>query len=332
MRLSIALCTYNGEKFLQDQLESFAKQTRLPDEIVVCDDCSTDKTVEIIRSFAETAPFPVRLFVNDANLGYIKNFERAIKLCEGDIIFLSDQDDVWHTEKLEKFAVEFASDKEVGMVFCNGELVDENLHSLNLSAWQSRLFDKTKFKKMENGAGFPIVLWGNVISGCMMAFRAKYKDLLLPIPTNIREVIHDYWIALLLLTVAKVKPIPEKLVSYRQHNCQQVGLSLTNEMKEPFYQRAIKKHDFQAQIHKFEGLKTELNKRVVEHSENYQINWRDIFKELNDQLHHAQARLQITEGNLFPVSLMIEELISTRYHRYSNGWKSAAKDFGGLFK
>ena len=92
MKVSIALCTYNGSEFLGEQLASFLTQTRLPDEIVVCDDCSLDSTVQILDDFAAHAPFPVRIYRNEKNLRSTKNFEQAIDLCEGDIILLADQE------------------------------------------------------------------------------------------------------------------------------------------------------------------------------------------------------------------------------------------------
>src|ERR1019366_197610 len=95
-RISVALCTYNGERFLSQQLASIGKQTRLPDELVVCDDSSTDRTVAIVREFAASVSFPVRVFENQRNLGSAANFERAIRLCDGDLIALSDQDDIWY--------------------------------------------------------------------------------------------------------------------------------------------------------------------------------------------------------------------------------------------
>ena len=131
MKLSIAMCTYNGASYLQEQLDSFLWQTRLPDEIVVCDDCSQDETVEILKEFAANSPFPVHLHVNKTNLGLTKNFEKAIGKCTGDIIFLSDQDDVWLPERLEKFEAAFQKDADVGLVFCDAYLVNEKLESLN---------------------------------------------------------------------------------------------------------------------------------------------------------------------------------------------------------
>ena len=102
--ISVAMCTYNGEKYLREQLESIALQTRLPAELVICDDRSTDSTSEIIRNFADSAPFPVRFNLNPVNLGgatkgITKNFEQASRLCTGDLIAFCDQDDVWLPKK-----------------------------------------------------------------------------------------------------------------------------------------------------------------------------------------------------------------------------------------
>ena len=101
MKVSIALATYNGAKYLKQQLDSFQAQTCLPDELVVCDDCSKDNTVEILEEFKETASFIVIIIQNESNLGYTGNFEKAISLCSGNLIFISDQDDVWFNNKIE---------------------------------------------------------------------------------------------------------------------------------------------------------------------------------------------------------------------------------------
>ena len=100
-RFSVAMCTYNGARFVAEQLESVAAQTRPPSELVVCDDRSTDGTARLVEQFAARAPFPVRLFVNERNLGSTANFGRAVTLAEGDLVALCDQDDVWRPEKLE---------------------------------------------------------------------------------------------------------------------------------------------------------------------------------------------------------------------------------------
>src|SRR5919199_6162917 len=120
-RVSVAMCTYNGERYLQEQLDSIAAQTCLPDELVVCDDRSSDRTLEIIQIFKSKVSFPVHLHINPENLGTIKNFEKAISLCTGDIIVLSDQDDVWKPHKVETILQAFAKNTKAGYVFSNAD-------------------------------------------------------------------------------------------------------------------------------------------------------------------------------------------------------------------
>src|ERR1022692_2995726 len=102
LSISVAMCTFDGGRFLSAQLESIAAQTRPPDELVVCDDGSSDASGNIIKDFARRAAFPTRLVVNDKHLGSTKNFEQAISLCQGTIVALADQDDVWYPHKLQR--------------------------------------------------------------------------------------------------------------------------------------------------------------------------------------------------------------------------------------
>src|SRR5687767_9778204 len=124
------MCTYNGGRFVAEQLASLSAQTRLPDELVVCDDGSTDSTVDVINEFAVSAPFPVRAHVNETNLGSTKNYEKAIRFCAGDLIALADQDDVWLPAKLARIEQAFARSPGVGLVFSDAEAVDEGLQPL----------------------------------------------------------------------------------------------------------------------------------------------------------------------------------------------------------
>src|SRR5882757_2441246 len=101
LRTSIALATYQGERFLPQQLESFLGQTRRPDELCISDDGSTDETLDIIRAFASSAPFPVKCVANPVRGGVNKNFENAVSHCTGEVILFSDQDDVWLPQHIE---------------------------------------------------------------------------------------------------------------------------------------------------------------------------------------------------------------------------------------
>lgn len=138
------MCTYNGEAYLREQLNSFLAQTRLPDELIVCDDGSIDATVSILHSFKETAPFPVTIFVNERNLRVCKNFEKAISYCTGDIIALSDQDDIWLPEKLATLLDAFDKHPGCGYVFSNAHLIDEQGRDVGWDLWTAMDFDRSK--------------------------------------------------------------------------------------------------------------------------------------------------------------------------------------------
>src|SRR5258708_997920 len=135
LRISVAMCTYNGVRFLPEQLESIAAQTRLPDELVVCDDRSTDESVEIIRQFAHRAPFAVRLEINANNRGVTKNFQKAIELCQGDVIALADQDDVWKAQKLQRIVEALEKSPQCILVFSDGECIDGAGLELGFTLW-----------------------------------------------------------------------------------------------------------------------------------------------------------------------------------------------------
>src|ERR1700761_5910865 len=139
-RLSVALCTYNGERFLPQQLASIAQQTRLPDELVVSDDGSHDRTLTIIRDFAPSVSFPVSVFENQQQLGVAANFEQAIRACEGDLIALSDQDDIWYPERMQISEEVLMADPRVGLVFSDADLIDEEGEPLGQTLWQKLEF------------------------------------------------------------------------------------------------------------------------------------------------------------------------------------------------
>src|ERR1700723_2014959 len=135
-RISVALCTYNGERFLRHQLESIQQQTRLPDELVVCDDRSTDQTFAIVREFAARVSFPIVIVQNPETLGSARNFEKAIRLCTGDLIALSDQDDLWYPNRLQRSEHEFIAHPQAGLVFSDADVIDEQNRPLGATLWQ----------------------------------------------------------------------------------------------------------------------------------------------------------------------------------------------------
>jgi glycosyltransferase involved in cell wall biosynthesis len=145
--LSIALCTYNGSKFLREQLQSLANQTLQPFEVVITDDCSTDDTISIIKEFSNR--LNIKVFVNDIAFKVTKNFEKAVSLCTGDIILMCDQDDIWHADKLAKISQYFQDNPYKLAVFSDANLVNEQGIGLNKISGRLFVFMKPKFSNLK---------------------------------------------------------------------------------------------------------------------------------------------------------------------------------------
>ncbi len=215
---TVAMCTYNGSQFLEEQLFSLTKQTRLPDELVVCDDDSNDRTFQILEDFAKTAPFPVKISRNSKNLGYIKNFEKCTLLTSGDVVFFCDQDDIWMPDKIEKIMHVFEVRPDVGLVLNNNSFIDAHNHPICVrekGLGMTKLpREKLAHELKEHSTLFFITKQPGSWSGCCMAYRRKWNDLITPFITQIP---HDCWCLHCLGICANVVYLDEKLNQYRRH-------------------------------------------------------------------------------------------------------------------
>lgn len=217
---SVALCSYNGEKYIHQQIDSILNQTHRPSEIVVCDDGSTDRTPEILAEYQKQYPEIFRIHFNEINLRSVKNFEKAISLCSKAIIFLSDQDDIWAENKAEKIVSFLDNHAEIDVVATNGFCIDENgvVHE-KYSLWDAPVFLKEKGKNIDY---FEIILLCNIATGASMAFRAALKPEIMPFPV-LKDYHHDEWIALNTAIKGRFEFLNDKLFYYRTHQEQQVG-------------------------------------------------------------------------------------------------------------
>jgi glycosyltransferase involved in cell wall biosynthesis len=214
LSISVAMATYNGARYIAEQLDSLSIQTLKPFELVVTDDGSTDTTLDILEAFAKTAPFPVRIFRNNARLGYADNFLRAGSLCVGDLIAFCDQDDVWLDTKLELCATEF-TDPEVLLCVHSGEL------------WKDGVQTGTKCPGYDRRQVFPPLTIYPLLSS--YGFAMVIRRLLLTITDNRVRVpvddpmAHDQWVWFLSSIFGKIVLIPDVLVLYRQHDVNLFG-------------------------------------------------------------------------------------------------------------
>lgn len=200
MNISVAIAAYNGEKYIAEQLNSILRQLGPEDEIVISDDGSSDRTLELIAGFCSAQ---IKVFQNPKK-GVISNIENAIRNTSGDIIFLCDQDDVWLPEKVSIIKTRFSKSR-VNLVVSDAYIVNENLEEL----------EDSFFKLMNSGSGFFKNFVKNTFIGCCIAFKKELKDIILPFPEKIP--MHDSWIGLLAELKGDVLFIPEKLIYYRRH-------------------------------------------------------------------------------------------------------------------
>lgn len=226
MKLSVALCTYNGSKFIHEQLISIINQSRLIDEIIIYDDCSTDATIEIINEYIAEYPGLIQLFQNKKNLKSTKNFENAISQCSGDYIFLADQDDIWDYFKVEKIIAKFEENESLEGIFTNGKLIDDNNKTIpNTDMWDSFYFFE---KNLDKPVDLLCLLkhHANMVTGATLCIKKSIIDLILPFPDlTKKKFYHDEWIALILASRNSLDYINEHLISYRIHSNQQIGVN-----------------------------------------------------------------------------------------------------------
>ena len=216
--IDVLLATYNGEKYLTEQIESILNQTYRNIRILISDDCSKDNTREIIKKY-QKKDSRIHAYFQENNLGYIKNFEFLIKQVESNMFMLSDQDDVWLPEKIEKTA-EVMKRENADLVFGDLEVVDENLKTINPSFNEYMLLKRKINKCIKN---YKVNYLYNCVTGCTTLIKSKWIEKILPIPSNSRYVPHDYWIGIMIALEGKLAYVEKPYIKYRQHGNNQIG-------------------------------------------------------------------------------------------------------------
>ncbi|MFX0092783.1 MAG: glycosyltransferase family 2 protein [Candidatus Hodarchaeota archaeon] len=219
--VSVAIATYNGEKFLKEQLDSIYKQTYKNIEVVVSDDCSIDGTVKILDEYKQK--FGLKYSVNEQNLGVVKNFERAISRCQGEYIALADQDDIWLPEKIQILVDNI---RHYSLVCSCAYLIDQNKGIIRTLKWNEYGVPTKK----ENQ--FQVLAYRNFVAGCTSLFKRNLLSLAFPIPKGMS--FHDWWFALVASKMNGVKHLNSPLLYHRQH-----WSNLTDKIRNPYWKRVI---------------------------------------------------------------------------------------------
>jgi len=201
--VSIALCTYNGAKYLSEQLDTLVNQTYKAIEIIIVDDCSIDQTVDIVNSYAARYP-QIKVFQNENNLGFTGNFEKAVKLCSGEYIALCDQDDLWDLKKIE---LQVRGIKDHIFIYHDSEFIHEDG-----SAMGKKVSD---IMNLYRGGEPEVFLFFNCVSGHSILMKRELLADALPLK---QSYFHDWWLAYVATNVGTIDFIPQCLVKYRQHD------------------------------------------------------------------------------------------------------------------
>lgn len=215
------MCTYNGEKYLKEQLDSIINQTHQVHEIIICDDLSNDRTLAILNNYQQKFPTIIKIYKNEITLKSVKNFEKAISLTTGDIVFLADQDDIWVLNKVEDYKNYFQENPRIQVIASNGYCIDDKSkvhekHSLwDIPQFLREIGVEIDYLKL-------ITYSSNIATGATMAFKRTIIPEIIPFP-EIDGFHHDEWIAIIASYKKSFELINGKYLYYRIHDKQQVG-------------------------------------------------------------------------------------------------------------
>ncbi len=320
-RISVAMTTYNGAPYVDEQLASFCSQTRLPDELVICDDGSTDGTIEKIQAFASRAPFEVRVECNPTNLTTTPNFEKVVSLCSGEFVFLADQDDIWRPHKIKTQADFLEQHPQVGAVFSNGRVVNEKLEAIGYELWDSLWFSRGEREKVKSGRGAEVFIRHVVAAGTTLAIRSEYRDVYLPFP--LLHDCHDAWLTFSIAGVAEVRIIEENLIDYRLHGENQFGLQRFN-LREQLA-KAREQLEIGAFRHNVEFFTAARDRFVDAQARGFEIDPK-VLALAEGKIAHARRRDQMSSHFFARLPTIAAEVLKRGYWRYGYGFKSLAQD------
>lgn len=252
MKIDILMATYNGEKYLKQQIDSILNQTFKDFNLIICDDCSNDRTWEILNEY-KNKDDRVKIIRNEQNLGYNKNFEKLLGYVKEEYFMLSDQDDFWLPNKVEESYKKITFEK-LNLVCSDLEVVDKNLNTIHPSMWEYWPDYNIK-EKIKKSKDYRSCLMTNCITGCTTIINSKMIEKILPLPGY--PIIHDWWIGLVCGSNGKIGYIEKPLIKYRQHGNNQIGYVTTKTIYK--FSNILRKHLIENHIEILEVLRKRQN-------------------------------------------------------------------------
>lgn len=323
MRTSVVLCTYNGAQFLNEQLQSLLLQSRLPDEVVIGDDASVDGTLEILQAFVREAGergIDVELSQHPRNVGYVANFDATLRRASGDVVFLCDQDDVWHRDKIARMAAAFEARPCLGLLHTDARLVDASGQDLSCRLFEALEISRAEIEAEHGGRTFDVLLRRNTVTGATAAIRRDALADALPVPSG---WVHDEWLALRCSLAWQVDCLEWPSIDYRQHGGNQIGArrrTLREKLAGIDRPKRVFMADVADRLQQFLQCCASAGQEIADGRRT----------EIESRIEHARFRARLPVGMAPRVRAILGEARSGRYRRYSSGWRSIASDIVDL--
>ena len=310
------MTVYNGQKHLAEQIDSFLNQSYLPHEIIISDDCSTDNTLQLLEKYKNNKKIKIKIYKNTKNIGFTKNFEKAISKSRGDILFLSDQDDIWYYNKIETIIKKFNTNPEIGLIIHDANLVNANLKKTSLTA----------LSQVNSGFSNTDVF----ITGALTAFKRDLLKFFLPFPKKLLG--HDGYMHFIAKNLGARMVITNKLQIIRRHESNTsnwVASSLIKINKfdvfknQLFSKRTKNYNDRLVQVNKAIYLINTLQNKKHNFSNELIAN---SLINLKNEKKALKKRNLLERQNFFKKNITIFELLFNNQYIYFNGIKSFFRD------
>jgi len=317
--ISVALCTYDGAAFIEEQLRSILGQSLRPVEIVISDDGSVDGSMIVVERVIQAwragnadADIGIRLIKNGAPLGVTANFEQALASCTGELVALCDQDDVWVPDRLERMSQEFERRPDLLLLHSDARLVSTDGSPLGLTLFQALNISAFERASVRNGLAIDVLLRRNIVTGATVMVRREFIEFARPFPA---PWLHDEWLAMVAAAIGRVDFLAQTLTDYRQHGSNQIGASKVT-IREKLARLSEPRG---ARNWRLLSRASALNARAEVFSP-------DIRRKIAEKFTHEQFRSGLSDSRMPRLIPIISALLRGSYSRYGLGLRDALRD------
>lgn len=310
--VSVALCTHNGAAHIQEQVRSILAQSFGVVEIVLSDDASTDNTVELAAAAVAGSPVELRVLRNATPLGVTRNFEQAILACTGELVALSDQDDSWHHDRIERGVSVFADNPRLSLVHSDAVLVDASGVPLGATLFEALGIDRDAVRTIHDGGAFELLARRNLVTGATAMLRRSLAVDCAPFPTG---WVHDEWLAIVAAARGELDVIAEPLVDYRQHGSNEIGAQKLSVVAK-----------FSRMVEPGAARSERLLARATSLVDRLPALAPDRASAVAEKLEHERVRSSLGRSRFTRISPVLRELRTGRYSAFGRGAADAVRD------